>query len=134
MRNIFPLYWESIKNCFKKYAVFSGRSSRQEYVSFAVFIFFVSFLLGLIEGLLGLFPSAEDWSVLEAIFLLVTALPSWSVMVRRLHDINKSGWWFLINLTIIGIIPFIYWVCIKKSDEEENRFGINPLAGSEIWK
>ena len=81
--------------------------------------------------MLGLFPSAEDWSVLEAIFVLVTFLPSLSVMVRRLHDINKSGWWFFINLTIIGMIPFVYWVIFKRSDEGENKYGSNPLTGSE---
>tara|TARA_Y100000590_G_scaffold147539_2_gene169391 strand:+ start:3082 stop:3483 length:402 start_codon:yes stop_codon:yes gene_type:complete len=133
MKNLLPIYWESTKTCFKKYSVFKGRASRQEYVSFILFIFFVSFLLGFIEGLLGLFPFAEDWSVLDAIFLLATALPSWSVMVRRLHDINRSGWWFLINITIIGMIPFIYWVCWKKSDEGENKYGSNPLTGSEVF-
>ena len=131
MQNNLPIYLESIKICFKKYIVFKGRSSRQEYISFSVFVFIISFLLGLIEGLLGLFPSAEDWSVLEAIFVLVTFLPSLSVMVRRLHDINKSGWWFFINLTIIGMIPFVYWVIFKRSDEGENKYGSNPLTGSE---
>jgi len=130
---MFPIYWESTKICFKKYAVFGGRASRQEYISFILFIFFVSLLLGFIEGLLGLFPSAEDWSVFELIFGLATFLPSWAVMVRRLHDVNRSGWWFLINVTIIGIIPFVYWVCFKKSDEGENKFGPNPLTGTEIW-
>jgi len=131
MQNNLPIYLESIKICFKKYIVFKGRSSRQEYISFSVFVFIISFLLSLIEGLLGLFPSAEDWSVLEAIFVLVTILPSFSVMVRRLHDINKSGWWFFITLTIIGFIPFVYWVIFKRSDEGENKYGSNPLTGSE---
>ena len=131
MQNNFPIYLESIKICFKKFIVFKGRSSRQEYISFSVFIFIISFLLGFIEGLLGLFPSAEDWSVLEAIFVLATFLPSLAVMVRRLHDINKSGWWFFINLTIIGMIPFVYWVIFKRSDEGENKYGSNPLTGSE---
>jgi len=131
MQNNLLIYLESIKICFKKYIVFKGRSSRQEYISFSVFVFIISFLLSLIEGLLGLFPSAEDWSVLESIFVLVTILPSFSVMVRRLHDINKSGWWFFITLTIIGFIPFVYWVIFKRSDEGENKYGSNPLTGSE---
>ena len=131
MQNNLTIYLESIKICFKKFIVFKGRSSRQEYISFSVFVFIISFLLSLIEGLLGLFPSAEDWSVLESIFVLVTILPSFSVMVRRLHDINKSGWWFFITLTIIGFIPFVYWVIFKRSDEGENKYGSNPLTVSE---
>ena len=132
MRNMIPIYWESTKTCFKKYAVFSGRSSRQEYIGFYLFIFFVPFLLGMIEGLLGVFPSTEN-SIFAFIFNLAVFLPSWAVMIRRLHDVNRSGWWILINLTIIGIIPFVYWTCMKKSDEGENRFGSNSLTGSEVF-
>ena len=132
MRNMIPIYWESTKTCFKKYAVFSGRSSRQEYIGFYLFIFFVPFLLGMMEGLLGVFPSS-DYSIFSIIFELAVFLPGWAVMIRRLHDVNRSGWWILISLTIIGIIPFVYWTCIKKSDENENRFGSNPLTGLEVF-
>ena len=123
---------ESIKTCFRKYAVFSGRSSRQEYIGFYLFIFFVPLLLAMIEGLLGVLLSS-DYSIFAIIFELAVFLPGWAVMIRRLHDVNRSGWWILINLTIIGIIPFVYWTCIKKSDEGENRFGSNPLTGSEVF-
>ena len=61
------------------------------------------------------------------ILTIVTIVPEIAVSVRRLHDINKSGWWLLLSLTVIGIIPLIYWVC-KKGDEKENRFGENPLS------
>ena len=50
-----------------------------------------------------------------------------SLVARRLHDINRSGWWYLIVFTIIGIFVVLYWLC-KKGDEEENRFGSNPLV------
>ena len=132
MRNMIPIYWESTKTCFKKYAVFSGRSSRQEYIGFYLFIILVPFLFAIIEGLLGVFPSTEN-SIFAFIFNLAVFLPSWAVMIRRLHDVNRSGWWILITLTIIGIIPFVYWTCIKKSDENENRFGSNPLTGLKVF-
>ena len=131
MRNNIPIYWEDTKNCFKKYAVFSGRSSRQEYIVFCLFIVFVPFLLAIIEGLFRLFPSTDN-SILGIIFNLAILIPNLAVTIRRLHDVNRSAWWILINLTIIGIIPFLYWVCMKKSDEGENRFGSNPLTGSEV--
>ena len=119
------IYWESIKTCFRKYAVFSGRSSRQEYLDFYLFIFLVPLLLTMIEGLLGVLLSS-DYSIFAIIFELAVFLPSWAVTIRRLHDVNRSGWWIFINLTIIGLIPFAYWTCLKKSDEGENKFGSNP--------
>ena len=127
-----PIYWESTKACFRKYAVFSGRSSRQEYILFYIFITLVPFLLGVIEELLGFFPST-DYTIFGIIFNLAVFLPTWAVTIRRLHDVNRSGWWILINFTIIGIIPFVYWTCMKKSDEGENRFGGNPLTSLEVF-
>jgi uncharacterized membrane protein YhaH (DUF805 family) len=49
-----------------------------------------------------------------------------SLVARRLHDIDKSGWWYLILLTVIGGLFLCYWFC-KKGDAEDNRFGPNPL-------
>ena len=126
MKYAILLYWKSVKTCLRKYAVFTGRSSRQEYLSFVLFIILVSILLGIIELSLGLFPTTE-YSVLSFIFELTVMIPSFAVEIRRLHDVNRSGWWIFINLTIIGVIPFVYWIVIKKSDEGENKFGRKPL-------
>ena len=50
--------------------------------------------------------------------------------VRRLHDLNKSGWWMLLYLTIVGALVIIYWCCVK-GEENENRFGRDPLAAPD---
>tara|TARA_Y100000816_G_C25784541_1_gene411305 strand:+ start:223 stop:456 length:234 start_codon:yes stop_codon:yes gene_type:complete len=49
-------------------------------------------------------------------------IPEIAVSIRRLHDINKSGWWILLTITIIGIIPLIYFYCIK-GDDGANDYG-----------
>ena len=49
-------------------------------------------------------------------------IPEIAVSIRRLHDINKSGWWILLTFTIIGIIPLTYFYCIK-GDENNNAYG-----------
>ena len=56
------------------------------------------------------------------IFGWVMFMPSLTVSVRRLHDINRSGWWLTLALTGVGFLWLIYWA-IKKSDVGENRFG-----------
>ena len=58
------------------------------------------------------------------LFMLVALL---SLTARRLHDVNKSGWWYLLFFTIIGIIPILYWF-VQKGDKADNRFGPDPLA------
>jgi uncharacterized membrane protein YhaH (DUF805 family) len=70
----------------------------------------------------------EIYAPLSTIFSLAIFIPFISVSVRRLHDVNRSGWWLLIELTIIGLLfPILYWFC-KKGDEGENRFGPKPIA------
>jgi len=84
-------FTESIKTCFNKYATFSGRASRSEYWWFFLFSFVVQTLGGII------FPStySDNLSAIEIILALVLFLPSIAVSIRRLHDVDKSGWWLL---------------------------------------
>ena len=75
----------------------------------------------------ALFPDSS-LSPLNAVFTLFTFLPGLAVGVRRLHDIDRTGWWLLIALTIIGLIVLIVWFC-RKSDPGSNRFGPPRFAG-----
>ena len=58
---------------------------------------------------------------------LLTFLPSLALCVRRLHDIDRTGWWVLIAFTIIGAFLLIYWACVKGTTGP-NRFGPDKLA------
>lgn len=112
----------------KKYAQFNGRSRRQEYWMFTLFniIFSLAFtFLGVAIGM----------EFLGNIYSLAVFLPGLGVGVRRLHDINKSGWFLLVALIpIIGVI----WLIIlfaKEGDQGENQYGPNPkgnFAGEDV--
>jgi len=118
---------ESIKTCFSKYFVFSGRATRSEFWYFYLFWIIGIFLV--LYGDIVLNPELlenNETGPLEIIFILVTLIPYLSVNIRRLHDVNRSGWWFLIPLTIIGIIPFAYWL-LKQSDTNSNKYGPKPV-------
>ena len=116
---------EAIKICFNKYVDFKGRARRSEYWFFYLFTIISSLVLGFMEGLIGIFPNT-DQAVLANIFSLLVIIPSIAVGVRRLHDTNHSGWWYLlIIIPIIGWIIILIWLC-KNSDEGDNRFGSNP--------
>ena len=115
----------AVQSFFNKYATFEGRASRSEFWYAQLFIILTSFFLEFIEGLLGISPFSEV-SILASIFQLGILIPSIAIIVRRLHDINKSGWWYFLVLTIIGVIPVLYWFCTKGNDHE-NDYGTNPL-------
>lgn len=112
---------ESVSTCLlKKYADFEGRARRSEYWWFVLFQLLVSFGLGFTPGVLGI--SEVLAGGLALLFSLAMLLPSIAVAARRLHDVNRSGWWQLIGFTIIGIIPLIIWLCIP-GDAQANDYG-----------
>ena len=112
---------ESVSTCLlKKYADFEGRARRSEYWWFMLFQLLVSVGIGIATGMLGL--SEVTSGGLSLLFSLVMLLPSIAVAARRLHDVNRSGWWQLIAFTIIGMIPLIIWLCLP-GDAQANDYG-----------
>ncbi|WP_437182102.1 DUF805 domain-containing protein [Pseudomonas xanthosomatis] len=97
----------------KKYATFQGRARRKEYWLFALVINLIAFLIGFVEGLLGLAP------IVSLLFSLAIMIPAIAVAVRRLHDTDHSGWWILVPIVNIVFMFF-------DSTPGNNRFGPNP--------
>ena len=119
---------QAVSSFFTRWKDFNGRSSRSEYWWATFFVILTSIFTNIFTLFLGLSPSIVAIIVLLliVIFSLFLTIASLALVVRRLHDTNKSGWWYLIIFTIIGALPLLYWYC-KKGDEGENRFGSNPL-------
>ena len=114
----------------KKYAVFSGRAQRSEYWFFILFYSIGYIVLSFIDGMIGTFSIDSGMGLLSGIFLLVHLLPSIGVSVRRLHDIGKSGWWYLlVILPIIG--PIVLLVFFVMDSKEDNQYGSNPKTRIE---
>ncbi|MFD3805685.1 DUF805 domain-containing protein [Streptomyces sp. NPDC058611] len=106
----------------KKYAVFSGRARRKEYWMYALFNVGIIIVLSILDAVIGTSP------ILVGIYALGVFLPGLAVTVRRLHDIGKSGAWFLIALVpLIGGI----WLLVLTATEgqpQANEYGENPKA------
>ena len=108
----------AIKTCLQKYATFTGRASRSEYWWFMLFFFLMVAILSVISEKLG--------NVAAIGFLL----PNLAVGARRLHDINKSGWFLLLGfIPVIGTIILIVWA-VKKGDEGSNEYGEPPVTSA----
>ena len=100
---------ESIKTCFSKYADFTGRASRSEYWWWFLFVLLATVATGIVS------------EKLSALFSLAVMLPGLAVGARRLHDIDKSGWFQLLYLIpVIGWIIVVYWAV--QEGKEPNRF------------
>ena len=129
---IFLVVWEDIMNYYlsgwKKYAVFSGRSRRREYWTFGLVNAAIIFILGLIGGVFtGSFM--ENLNILPMIpymiFVLAVLIPSIAMTVRRLHDTNRSGAWYLLVFVPFGQIVILVFT-LMDGTVGENNYGADP--------
>ena len=112
-------FTQAIISCFYKYTIFTGRAIRSEYWYWRLFeliLVLLAFRLDII-----FFTENELGSFSLFIFFL-TSIPGASVSIRRLHDINKSGWWLLLVFTGIGNFVLLYWFALK-GNYGDNLYG-----------
>lgn len=112
----------------KKYAVFSGRARRAEYWMFVLFNAIVSIILMVIGNLLVFYVEFSAGAFIYPIYSVAVLIPSFAVTVRRLHDVDKSGWFFfIVFIPVIGVI-WLLILAVKEGGSEDNQYGSNPKA------
>jgi uncharacterized membrane protein YhaH (DUF805 family) len=110
-------------DAFKKYAQFSGRSTRTEYWMFVLCNLIVSIVIGILAPLIF---SEAIANIIGYVYLLAVIIPSLAILARRLHDIDRSGWWILLGIIpLIGAVVLIIFA-ILDSTPGANSYGPNP--------
>ena len=135
-------FGDAVKTCLRKYVTFSGRAPRSEFWWFVLFVYVAGLVCALID--LSLFgetvtmttdtgasvSSETQIAPFVSIFALAMFLPYVSVAVRRLHDIDRTGWWYwLVLVPLIGVIVLIVFF-VSKGTVGPNRYGEDPLGGA----
>lgn len=116
----------SYLSALKKYAVFNGRARRKEYWMFFLFNTIFAIVAMVLDNLLHLNIGPLSYGYIYAIYVLAILLPSLSVLVRRLHDIGKSGLWVFIGLIpLIGGIWLFVLICLEGTSGT-NKYGEDP--------
>lgn len=130
---------DAIKTGLSKYVTWKGRASRSEFWFFVLFAFLCAIVASIIDGILGTtiktvnpmtgLEQSAGYGYVYIIVALGLFLPNLSVMVRRLHDTDRSGWWYWIALIpLVGAILLIVWFATKGT-AGDNRYGPDPLGG-----
>ena len=116
---------EAYNKFLRNYTNFNGRSTRADYWWVVLANFCIGFVLGLIGGLMG-DSGVKLMTTVAYIYEIAVLIPGLAICVRRLHDINKSGWWILISLVPLvgGIILLVFM--LMDSVNEGNQYG--PIA------
>lgn len=114
---------DAVRRGFHRYATFSGRAQRSEYWWFVLFGFAGNVVAGILDQAIG----AGGLQPLSTLFSLGILLPSLAVTVRRLHDIDRTGWWWwIILIPLLGFIVLLVFHSLRGS-EGSNRYGPDPL-------
>ncbi len=104
-------------SALKKYATFKGRASRKEFWMYILFICIFS----ICNAMIGFLVGANEAQIIT-MFIIITFVPTFAISIRRLHDINRSGIWMILNF-----IPFagLYMLCLfaQKGTDGDNRYG-----------
>jgi uncharacterized membrane protein YhaH (DUF805 family) len=118
-------FGEAIASGFRNYVTFSGRAARSAFWYWALFALIVGIVTQILDR--AIFPDSEaPLGPINAIANIVLFLPYLAVGVRRLHDIDRTGWWYLLCFTGVGVILLIVWAC-QRGTAGANRFGPDPL-------
>ena len=115
----------------KKYAVFTGRARRKEFWMFYLFIIVGVIVAIILDNVLGITIESMryegmGYGLFTILVYLAILVPTLAVVVRRLHDIGKSGWWICIGF--IPLIGSIWLIALLATDSQpgENQYGPNP--------
>jgi uncharacterized membrane protein YhaH (DUF805 family) len=96
-------FWQAVASGFSNYVKFSGRAIRSEYWYWVLFDLIVT----LAAILLDVSIVKHRHGPLESAWQLVTFLPGLALAFRRLHDVDRSGWWLALPLGVVGVLAAI---------------------------
>ena len=110
----------------KKYAEFNGRSRRKEYWMFVLFNMIFAIVAMSLDKLLGFADENIGYGPIYGVYVLAMFIPGLAVSIRRLHDIDKSGWYYL--LVLIPIIGWIWLIVLFATEGTRgpNKYGPDP--------
>lgn len=118
-----PINW-FMKVLTNHYFDFNGRARRAEFWWFILVVMVISIVLNVLDSMVHL------GGILGGLFSLAILLPELGVMVRRLHDTNRSGWWLFIALVpLVGIVLLIIWYAAEGT-KGSNTYGADPKGAA----
>ena len=123
---------ESAKSAYSQYFSISGRASRYEFWSFMLYQFVGLILIGCICVLASyVFDDKRGLSfTLMALWYLFHLIPNFTILVRRLHDTSRSGWWLLL-VCLHGLGVLILFIFTLSRSSEDNEYG--PKRDLKYW-
>jgi uncharacterized membrane protein YhaH (DUF805 family) len=121
----------AVKSFWSNYSNFKGRARRSEYWYVQLFLVLTNLAaaaidFALMDGDVDRFIANGGGGIVGLVWILATIVPALAVLVRRLHDIGKSGWWALIVFVpFVGALVLLYFT-VQDSEPDTNSYGASP--------
>jgi uncharacterized membrane protein YhaH (DUF805 family) len=121
-------FGQAVATCLAKYATFQGRAHRPEYWFWMLFVILFSIAVWAVALILYAIVGAGIAIIFGVLAFVATILPSIAVAVRRLHDVDRGGGWYFIQLIpAVGPYWFLYYMVqpgtVRDPSPGPNRFG-----------
>jgi uncharacterized membrane protein YhaH (DUF805 family) len=112
-------------DALKNYATFTGRATRQQYWMYILLYIGFYFIAVMIDINLGQFDKDNLTGSISTVYSLGLLIPTLAILVRRLHDIGRSGWWILLMIIpMIGSLIILFFTLFD-SQKGENEYGMS---------
>lgn len=108
-------FWQAVRRGFLHYADFSGRATRSEFWFWSLFYCLAGAAAGIVDRAIAL-------PLFSGLFWLATLVPTLSVSVRRLHDLDRSALWLLLFFVPVANFVLVVWCCMPGT-KSYNRYG-----------
>jgi uncharacterized membrane protein YhaH (DUF805 family) len=121
----------AVKSFWSNYKNFKGRARRSEYWFIQLFLVATNIAvavidLALMNGDVERFIANGGGGIVGLVWIFATIVPALAVLIRRLHDTNRSGWWAL-----IGLVPLAGAIVLLVFTVEDSNKGVNKYGASQ---
>ena len=116
----------AIRRAYSNYSTLQGRATRSDYWWFLLYQWLVYIFLVSVCVFASDFFKSEYFFTPLILFVLLNVIPSFTILVRRLHDSSKSGYWLLLLLSVVPLCFLVILIFTLLPSDGDNRYGADP--------
>ena len=116
----------AVRRAYSNYSTLQGRSTRSDYWWFLLYQWLVYVVLAFVCVFASDFFKSEYFFTPLILFVLLNIIPNFTILVRRLHDSSKSGYWLLLLLLLPALCFLVIFIFTLLPSDGDNKYGADP--------
>ena len=116
----------AVRRAYSNYSTLQGRATRSDYWWFLLYQWLVYIFLAFVCVFASDFFKSEYFFTPLILFVLLNVIPNFTILVRRLHDSSKSGYWLLLFLLLPALCFLVIFIFTLLPSDGDNKYGADP--------